>query len=159
MLPEPIAVTLQVTSILDNLGIEYFIGGSIASTVHDIIRTTQDSDIVADIHLEQIDALVTALGDEFYVDGEMIAGSVKRHSSFNILHRETMFKVDIFVPGMDPFDRSQFSRAQQLALTTEPELKANVSSAEDTILIKLKWYRLGGELSERQWGDVLGIRW
>jgi len=41
--------------------------------------------------------------------------------------------------------------------SNEPEIKANVSSAEDMILVKLNWYRLGGELSERQWRDVLGM--
>jgi hypothetical protein len=32
-----------------------------------------------------------------------------------------------------------------------------VKSPEDTLLRKLAWYRLGGEVSERQWNDVLGV--
>ncbi|MFN2303659.1 MAG: hypothetical protein ACK2TV_07990 [Anaerolineales bacterium] len=157
MLPEPIAVTLTVTSILENLNIPYFIGGSLASTLHGIIRTTQDSDIVADIQPDQIATLLAELGNEFYIDEEMIAESVSRKSSFNILHRETMFKVDIFVPEMKPFNRSQFMRAQQQAFSRELAEKAFVASAEDTILMKLDWYRMGGGLSERQWRDVVGI--
>ena len=31
------------------------------------------------------------------------------------------------------------------------------TAAEDTLLAKLNWYRLGGEVSERQWRDVLGV--
>jgi hypothetical protein len=32
-----------------------------------------------------------------------------------------------------------------------------VATAEDTILAKLSWYRAGGEVSQVQWSDVLGI--
>jgi hypothetical protein len=38
-----------------------------------------------------------------------------------------------------------------------PELSAKFASPEDTVLAKLEWYRLGGEVSERQWRDVLGV--
>ena len=39
----------------------------------------------------------------------------------------------------------------------QPNRTLFMSSAEDIILAKLEWYRLGGESSERQWGDILGI--
>lgn len=32
-----------------------------------------------------------------------------------------------------------------------------VASAEDTVLAKLQWFRRGGEVSERQWTDVVGL--
>ena len=32
-----------------------------------------------------------------------------------------------------------------------------MKSAEDTVLRKLQWYRTGGEVSDRQWRDVLGV--
>jgi hypothetical protein len=157
MLPEPIAVTAKVTSVLEKLNVPYFIGGSLASTIYGMVRTTQDSDIVAELHPSQVQAFVDALKDTFYVDDEMIAEAVNRSSSFNIIHRETMFKVDVFIPRMIPFDESRFSRAQMQTLSNDPEVKANVSSVEDTILMKLVWYRMGGEVSERQWRDVMGM--
>jgi hypothetical protein len=91
------------------------------------------------------------------VDDEMIAESIRRHSSFNIIHRESMFKVDVFIPRPRPFFRSQLARAQKQTFLLENELSANFGSPEDTILAKLEWYRLGGEVSERQWRDVLGM--
>ena len=45
---EPIEVTLRVTAVLEQLGIPYLIGGSLASTLHGMIRTTQDSDIITE---------------------------------------------------------------------------------------------------------------
>ena len=31
------------------------------------------------------------------------------------------------------------------------------ASPEDTVLAKLEWYRKGGEVSDRQWRDLLGV--
>lgn len=157
MLPEPIAVTIKVTEVLEKLGIPYLVGGSLASTLYGMVRTTQDSDIVADMRLEHIQPFVASLQNEFFIDEEMMAESIQRNSSFNIIHRETMFKVDVFIPRPRPFHQSQLTRAQRQTFSSDPELSANFASAEDTILSKLEWYRLDGEVSERQWRDVLGV--
>ena len=68
-----------------------------------------------------------------------------------------MFKVDVFIPSPGPFQKSQLARAQSQAFELEKEMSARFASAEDAILSKLEWYRLGGETSERQWRDILGI--
>lgn len=154
---EPVEVTLKVTGVFERLGIPYLIGGSLASTLYGMVRTTQDSDIVAEMRLEHLQPFVTALQDEFYLDDEMIAESIQRNSSFNIIHRETMFKVDVFIPRPRPFLQSQLARAQRQTFTFETEISAKFASPEDTILSKLEWYRLGGEASDRQWRDILGV--
>jgi hypothetical protein len=154
---EPIEVTLKVTGIFEELGVPYLIGGSLASTLYGMVRTTQDSDIVAEMRLEHLRPFVMALHDEFYVDDEMIAESIQQHSSFNIIHRETMFKVDVFVPQPRPFLQSQLARAQKQTFAFETEISARFASPEDTILAKLEWYHIGGEVSERQWRDILGV--
>lgn len=154
---EPIEVTIRVTQVLERLNIPYLIGGSLASTLYGMVRTTQDSDIVAEMRLEHLQPFVLALKDEFYVDDEMIAESILHHSSFNIIHRESIFKVDIFIPHSRPFLQSQLARAQKQTFLFENEVSAKFSSAEDTILAKLEWYLLGGEVSERQWRDILGV--
>jgi hypothetical protein len=154
---EPIEVTLKVTRTLEALDVPYIIGGSLASSLYGMIRTTQDSDIVAEMQMEHVQPFVAALQDEFYIDDEMIAESIRRHTCFNLIHRETMFKVDVFVPLLRPFLRSQLARAQKLTFIFEVEISAKFASAEDTILAKLEWYRIGREVSDRQWRDVLGI--
>ena len=157
MLPEPIAATVQVTAVLEELGIPYFIAGSLASTIYGMVRTTQDSDLVAEMRREHVESFVHALEGEFYLDEDMITDAVTQHTSFNIIHRANMFKVDVFVPQVRPFLKEQLSRARRQVLATEPRAEAMVATAEDTLLAKLDWYRMGGEGSERQWRDVLGI--
>jgi hypothetical protein len=154
---EPIEVTLRVTNILETLDVPYLIGGSLASTLYGMVRMTQDSDIVTEMQFEHVQPFIESLQDEFYMDEEMIAEAIERHSSFNIIHRETMFKVDVFIPHERPFLQSQLARAKKQTFTFESEVSAKFASPEDTVLSKLEWYRMGGEVSDRQWRDVLGV--
>jgi len=154
---DPLLITARVTSILESMQIRYFIGGSIASTLYGMVRTTQDSDIVANLRQEHVSTFCSELGREFYIDKEMIAQAIVQNSSFNIIHRESFFKVDIIIPKAEPFVEQQMTRAIRQTLSIDPPVVAQVATAEDTLLAKLSWYRLGGEVSERQWRDVLGI--
>lgn len=154
---EPVEVTLKVTSVLEKLGVPYLIGGSLASTLYGMVRTTQDSDIVTEMRLEHIQPFVSALQDEFYIDAEMITESIRRHSSFNIIHLETMFKVDVFIPQPRPFLQSQLARALKQTFTFETEVSAKFASPEDTVLAKLEWYREKRGISDQQWRDILGM--
>ena len=157
MLPEPIAVTAKVTTLLEELSIAYLLGGSFASAIYGVVRTTQDSDLLAEMHQEHVQPFMQALQDEFYLDEHMITEAITRGTSFNIIHQASMFKVDIFIPRPRAFERSQLARARKQTLSVDPEIQAVVATAEDTVLAKLEWYRMGGEVSERQWRDVLGI--
>ena len=157
MLTEQIAVTLAVVDALDALGVLYAIGGSFASALHGVMRATMDADLVADLRLEHVEPLAQALGDVFYADAEMMRDAIRRRGSFNLIHLDTVFKVDVFVARPRPFDRSQLARRQLHLLSEHPERHAYVASAEDIILSKLEWYRMGGEVSDRQWRDVLGV--
>lgn len=157
MLPEPISVTLLVTQVFEKLNIPYFIGGSLASTIYGMVRTTQNIDMVVDMHTIHVQPFITALQSDFFLDEEMIFSSIQEKSSFNIIHRTTMFKVDVFIQNKDPFQQSEITRAQKQIILMEPEISAFFASPEDTILAKLEWFHRGGEVSERQWRDVVGI--
>ena len=157
MLTEPIRVTLLVVEALNGLNIPYFVGGSLATAVHGVARATMDVDLIADVRAEHVQPLVRALGSDFYADAEMIRDAVRGRSSFNVIHKPTMFKVDVFIPKGRPFDRSQFARRVSYSLTESGTDEIYIASPEDNILAKLHWYRLGGEVSDRQWRDVLNV--
>jgi hypothetical protein len=157
MLPEQIAVTMIVADALEALGVLYAIGGSFASALHGVMRATMDVDLVADLRQEDVAPFVQALGEAFYADAEMIREAIGQHRAFNLIHLESMFKVDVFVARPLDFDRAQLARRQMHLLSEDPERRAYVASPEDTVLAKLEWYRLGGEISDRQWRDVLGV--
>jgi hypothetical protein len=154
---EATRITLLVTKTLERLGIPYAVGGSLASSLHGVMRSTLDVDIVADMRLEHIQPLVGALFKEFYADDEMMNDAIERQSSFNLIHYETAFKVDIFIRKSRGFDQMQLERRRTSAITTNPEETIYVTSPEDTVLAKLEWYRMGGEVSDRQWRDIIGV--
>ena len=157
MLAEPLIATMAVIDALNALGIPYVIGGSLASALHGVMRATMDADLVADLSQEKVEPLAHALGDSFYADVEAMGQAVRSHSSFNLIHLETAFKVDIFVAKPRAFDRSQLARRQLHLISQDPDCTAYVATAEDITLAKLEWYRAGGEVSDRQWRDVLGV--
>lgn len=150
-------VILLVTRTLEQIGITYAIGGSFASSLYGVVRATLDVDIVADVRREHIPRLIAALQTEFYIDETMIREAISQRSSFNLIHYPTSFKVDVFLLKERPFERSQLARRRATAIETEPEASLYVISPEDTVLAKLEWYRMGGEVSERQWRDIIGV--
>ncbi len=157
MLSEPIAVTLQVIEALDALNVPYLIGGSFAAAVYGVARLTADADLVADLRTEQVDQLARRLSADFYLDVESMHEAIRQRSSFSLIHFKTMFKVDVFIPKRRPYSQIQLERRVSQPLSVEIGQQVYFSSVEDSILSKLEWYRLGHEVSDRQWNDILGM--
>jgi hypothetical protein len=154
--PEGLRVALRVIEIFETLGIQYHLGGSYASSIHGVPRQTQDVDLIAKLQPEQIVPLVSALGSDFYAEAEPARRALAQRSSFNVLHLASGVKVDIFCLGDSAFDRCEFERAELTRIYGDDPVRIRVKTAEDIVLRKLEWYRLGGETSDRQWGDVIG---
>ena len=157
--PEPLegALTtlLAVARALDAAGATYLVGGSLASSLQGIPRSTQDVDLLAGLAAAGVEAFVRALGDDFYADLERIHDGVARRASFNVIDLRNGFKADVYLATDDSFVRSQLERRQRVEL--RPGLVLPFATAEDVVLQKLRWYRLGSGVSERQWLDALGV--
>ena len=151
-----LAAITPVIEVFEQLGVLYHIGGSVASSIYGILRATIDADLIADLRLEHVRPLVIQLQTDYYIDEDMIRDAIKRRSSFNVIHLDTMLKVDVYIPKFRSFDQEELRRAQQEVLLEETR-PFNVASPEGTILNKLEWYRMGGEVSDRQWNDILGV--
>jgi hypothetical protein len=157
VIPEPLRITVAVARVFERMEIPYFVGGSLASSAHGVARATLDADMVARLEPEQAGRFVEELGPEFYADAEAIADAAARRSSFNVIHIATAFKVDVFVPHATAYADVEMERRQAHLVDEASGEKLVFSTAEDTLLAKLRWYRQGGEVSDRQWRDVLGI--
>lgn len=156
--PDILLALKPVIQAFDQLSIPYYIGGSIASSVYGVARATMDVDLIADIALAQVSSLVRLLQEEYYIDESMIHNALSGVSSFNLIHLETMMKVDVFLPKKDPYHQSALARKLKDRLVDDDQDSVfYLSSPEDVILSKLRWYEMGGRVSERQWLDVLGV--
>ena len=155
--PDLLAALGPLLDALRGLGVRHYVGGSIASSAHGVARASIDADVVAELRPEHADRLCSALRGAYYVPEARVRDAVARRASFNVIHLETMLKVDVFVSRDRPFDRRAMERARPALAETTSEGALLLSSAEDTVLAKLEWFRRGGEVSERQWTDVLGV--
>jgi hypothetical protein len=156
ILSEPLSVVALVAEAFNALGVTYLVGGSLASSVYGIPRATQDVDLVADLAAAKVDALCDLLKDTFYIDGDMIRDAIAQRSSFNMVHLATMFKADVFIMKGDSWSREEMSRVREEKIESLG-ISLRFASPEDVLLHKLIWYKLGSEISDRQWNDVLGI--
>jgi hypothetical protein len=138
------------------MSIRWAVGGSIASAAHGEPRATNDVDIIAVLSEAEARAFVGRLGKDYYADEEVAADAARRRSSFNVIDQRSFVKVDVFVPARGPMGTGQLDRS--IALDVFPNARAlPILGPEDTILQKLRWFRVGGEVSDRQWRDIVSV--
>jgi hypothetical protein len=146
----------ELVTALDGLKIRYAVGGSLASSAHGVMRATFDADLIAAIGPYQLRPLCTALGKGWYADEEMMERAMNQGRAFNLIHMGSAIKVDIF-PVTSEFHQVQMERAQRTLLQPPVSVECVVTTAEDILLAKLRWYADGGRVSDRQWNDITGL--
>ncbi len=152
-----IQVVERLADMLDSLGIAYAIGGSLASSVYGTSRFTEDADITVQPFSRVADRFYQTVKEEFYISEQAMYQALNSFGSFNIIHFETAFKIDIFVPRPDEFEQRLLARSTEVKLSDSSRRNLRVVSAEDIVLLKLRWFHEGGGTSQRQWDDVLGV--
>lgn len=152
---DAIAVAARIGEIFDGLGISYAVGGSIASSIAGEPRGTIGVDIVAALEPSTIEPVLVAVRPQFYVAEEGFRRAVAQRGTAHLIHLETNVKVDVFVAGGTALDVQQLNR--RVAVTAPDGQPFYVYTPEDILLQKLRWYRKGGSVSDRQWRDIVGI--
>jgi hypothetical protein len=134
---ELLAAVARVVAAFEALGVDYLVGGSVASSVFGEPRQTVDADLVARLLGRHAEPLVARLAGGFYADLPAIVAAIQNQGCFNLIHLETMTKVDVFVRWRDPFGQSQFARRQKKSVGQVMPLELFFATAEDTVLAKL----------------------
>jgi hypothetical protein len=138
---------------LEDAGVPYMLTGSFASSYYGHGRGTQDIDFVIMPTREQLRALVASFPDPaFYVDMEAASEALRDRGQFNVIDRENAYKADFIIQKEDRFNQEEFNRRVRATVSGVP---LTIATAEDVILSKLEWSRLGGSL--RQIEDARGI--
>ncbi len=142
------------TIVLEQLGLRYFVTGSVATIFYGEPRFTNDIDIVVDLPASRISDFCRAFpSEEFYVSEEAVRKAVSRKGQFNVIHPASGLKVDMMIPSEDAFNRSRFARIRRLRSAADRDTA--FASPEDVILKKLEYYREGG--SEKHLRDIAGV--
>ena len=156
--PDILQAVQPVIAALNGLSIPYYIGGSIASSMYGVGRATMDVDLVADIRSRHVSTLKQLLEKDYFVDENMIMDAMRKSSSFNLIHLETMIKIDVFFQKADPYSQLALGRKRKdILVEYDDASEFYFCSPEDIIINKLKWFEMTERTSERQWLDVLGV--
>lgn len=151
-------VFVQLFGALEGTGVPYVIGGSFASGSWGNPRQTNDLDIAVKIRDDQVETVCEALQDEFMVSANEIRealSSTETYRSFQLLHFQEVFKVDVFVPLPSEYVEEEFARARTIEFL--PGIIANCASPECIVIQKLRWFELGNRVSDRQWNDIVQV--
>ena len=146
----------RLVDIFDTVGIVYAIGGSIASSFHGAMRYTQDADMAVRSFLPLADQFFNLAKNEFYVSEQAMRDALNSAGSFNVIHFETAFKIDVFVLGPGEFEQHVLERREKVRLNDVSRRDVCVVSPEDIILLKLRWFLATECTSQQQWADILG---
>lgn len=154
--PDILAAMKSVIDVFAQLGVAYYISGSVASSVYGIAQAAQDIDIVANLQPEHVQPLVAQLQTGYYIDEGTVRKAIQQHTWFNAIHLESILKIDIFLPKDRPFDQQMFSRARQHVLEKNyPPF--SMISPEDSILTQLEWHRKDDKVADDRWNAILGV--
>lgn len=143
----------RIVTRLEAAGIPYMLTGSFASAYHGRPRATQDMDFVIAPSADQLRGLFRSLPPgEYYADEAAALEAHRQESQFNIIDLATGWKIDLICRKSRAFSRTEFERRIRADFGG---LSLHVATAEDVILAKLEWAKLGG--SRRQIEDVTGL--
>ena len=154
---DPVGVARLVAGAFERLGTRYLLGGSLASTTFGEPRTTLDVDFVADLEPGSVGPLLVELEPDFDGNREWIAAETRRRGSFQLVHRATFIRVDVFVPPWTGVHLWKWQQRRRVVLDPMHGTAIDVTSPEGIVIQKLAWFRETGGSSERQWRDVLGV--
>lgn len=129
MTEDPLYVAKRLGVALEQAGARWAVGGSVASSVHGIPRSTLDLDVIVALSPARVGDLAAASVGEFEIDEEVLREQLRHGRSYNIFHTRTMTKVDLF-PAVGPFERNQLDRSADIG-------GVRVIAAEDSLLAKL----------------------
>lgn len=145
-------IVRDVSRRLEQAGIDYMLTGSMAMNYYAEPRMTRDIDIVVALEAEQADKVVASFAPDYYVAKEAVVSSIKHRSIFNLIHEESIIKVDCIVRKQSEYRKVEFSRRKQV---TVQDFSTWIVSKEDLILSKLDWAK--DSHSEVQLRDVKNL--
>ena len=145
-------IVRDVSKRLDDAGIGYMLTGSIAMNYYAEPRMTRDIDLVIALRAEDAGRVVQLFSRDYYVSREAVDSSIKHQSLFNLIHSESVIKVDCIVRKQTTFRLNEFERRRRVKLR---DFETWIVSKEDLILSKLYWAK--DSHSEFQLRDVKSL--
>jgi hypothetical protein len=147
-----IDIVRDISHRFQQAGIPYMLTGSMAMNYYARPRMTRDIDVVIAIAPEDVHRLAASFRPSYYVNEESIRESIVHESIFNLIHEDTVIKVDCIIRKRSEYRRVEFERRQRISIL---DFTTFIVSKEDLIISKLFWAK--DSHSEIQLGDVKNL--
>jgi hypothetical protein len=145
-------IVRDVSLRLEQGGLAYMLTGSMAMNYYAQPRMTRDIDLVVALSPQDTDTVVRLFTPDYYVSREAVSSSIAHESLFNLIHQESVIKVDCIVRKGSPYRRAEFERRQRITIE---DFSTWIASKEDLIISKLWWAK--DSHSELQLRDVKNL--
>src|SRR6266566_3347776 len=157
-----LAVMHPARRALEDLHLPYYLGGSIASSLHGMQQLAQDIDLVVDLDEQALPSLFAVLREHYLFNEGEAREAVREHRPFPLIHLDSLMKVDVVFPKRDAFAPSmrQLIRGHTLDERYPP---IQLASATEMLLFKVQRYqqdeqaRTDGMQDDTEWNDILGM--
>jgi hypothetical protein len=147
-----IDIVRDISARFERAQIPYMLTGSMAMNYYAQPRMTRDIDVVIEIRPEDVERFAALFQPDYYVNTENIRESLAHESIFNLIHHQSVIKVDCIIRKSSEYRRVELGRRQRIAIR---EFTTCIVSKEDLIISKLFW--ANDSHSEIQLGDVRNL--
>jgi hypothetical protein len=147
-----IDIVRDISQRFEQVGIAYMLTGSMAMNYYAQPRMTRDIDVVIAIAPEDVHRVAALFHPDYYVSEESIRESIVRESIFNLIHQDSVIKVDCIIRKRSEYRLVEFERRQRISIL---DFTTFIVSKEDLIISKLFWAK--DSHSEIQLGDVKNL--
>jgi hypothetical protein len=145
-------IVRDVSRRLEQGELAFMLTGSMAMNYYAQPRMTRDIDIVVALTPRDTDTVVRLFTPDYYVAREAVSSSIAHQSLFNLIHQESVIKVDCIIRKNTPYRRAEFERRHRV---TVEDFSVWIASKEDLIVSKLWWAK--DSQSELQLRDVKNL--
>lgn len=146
---EELEILKDVAVRLNGAGIEYMMTGSMAMALYSNPRMTRDIDVIIQVSSMDAGRIVALFQKDFYVDEAVVRQAIRDRGMFNIIHNDSVVKVDFIIRKDEEYRIEEFARKKKITIDTVPVW---IVAPEDLILSKLVWVKNSG--SELQFRDA-----
>jgi hypothetical protein len=147
-----IDIIRDISQRFEQAHIPYMLTGSMAMNYYAQPRMTRDIDVVIAIALDDVDRVAALFRPDYFVSEENIRESVAHESIFNLIHQESVIKVDCIIRKSSEYRKTEFERRQRISIR---DFTTFIVSKEDLIISKLSWAK--DSHSEIQLRDVRNL--
>jgi hypothetical protein len=109
-----IDIVRDISRRFDQAGIDYMLTGSMAMNYYAVPRMTRDIDVVVAIGPDDVRRVSGLFQPDYYVSEQNIGESVAQQSIFNLIHNESVIKVDCIVRKTSEYRQVEFEPSENL---------------------------------------------